>query len=572
MLDESAAEYDPLSEQALIAFVFSPLVSSPLTTSAKFAVVCKSPLTMRFNDSLASSSFAISGKKTGSDAIVITGKAEQPSIIVIDNGKVRIESAADLWGLEISQAEQILADRFSSKFQFAIIGPAGENQVRFATISHDGRHAGRGGSGAVLGSKNIKAIAVRGDQPVAWADPSGLFLAAKELSKKSFGSATAKYRELGTASNLLAFNRLNCLPTRNFQSGNFEGVAEIAPETTSIAKSKTRKSCAACTIGCEHIYKIQKSTDPSSDSIQVRIEYENLFALGPLCGIQDPRIVMTATKRCDELGLDTISAGGTIAFAMECFERGLITDPAIEFGDGQKLLSLLDQIAVGEGAGEWLKDGSRSAAERIGQNSIDFAPQVKGLEIPGYEPRALQNMALGFAVNSRGADHNRSGAYEVDFGTQSDRRDLASSDIRLAIETEDKAAIMDSLIFCKFLRGVFDDFFAESADILKLVTGWKIDANEILQTAQRIVTAKKFFNIQAGWTEEEDTLPKRFLTQGLKNKDTESTQQSHSDSDSCDTLSKVDLDSAIKTYYRLRSWETDGNICKELLTKMELRK
>src|SRR6188474_2204604 len=303
LLDEGGATADPLSPAAPLIFAFSPLVGSPLTTSAKFAVVSKSPLTDRFNDSLASSGFAIAGKRSGCDAIVIVGRAPDWSVLVIDDGDVRLEPADDLLGDSCPVAEEKLRARLGTDFRVASIGPAGERAVRYATISHDGRHAGRGGSGAVLGAKNIKAVAVRGSQRPTWADPAALSKFAKDLSTRSFGPATAKYRELGTASNLLAFNRLNALPTRNFQAGSFAGATALAPETLTATRQKSRASCVACTIGCEHIYEIQSGGS-------VRLEYENLFALGPLCGISDPEIVLQASKMCDELGLDTISAGG----------------------------------------------------------------------------------------------------------------------------------------------------------------------------------------------------------------------------------------------------------------------
>src|SRR5688572_1405169 len=294
LLDEGGATADPLSPEAPLIFAFSPLVGSPLTTSAKFAVVSRSPLTERFNDSLASSGFALAGKRCGCDALVIVGRAPALSVLVIDDGDVRLESAEDVRGAACPVAEETLRARLGADFRIASIGPAGERAVRYATISHDGRHAGRGGSGSVLGSKNIKAIALRGTQRTSFAHPRELAAYAKSLSARSFGPATAKYRELGTIANLLVFNRLYSLPTRNFQAGSFEGAASLAPETLAATRAKTRASCAACTIGCEHIYAIGDST--------VRMEYENLFALGPLCGINDPEVVLRASKRCDELG------------------------------------------------------------------------------------------------------------------------------------------------------------------------------------------------------------------------------------------------------------------------------
>lgn len=560
MLREGAATVEPLSPSASLAFVFSPLVGSPLTTSAKFAVVSKSPLTERINDSLSSSGFAIAGKRTGFDALVLTGRAKRPSVVVVDNGEVRLDDARQFVGLTCSATEAALRERYGSDFSAAVIGPAGERLVRFASLSHDGRHAGRGGSGAVLGAKNIKAIVVRGDRRTQWAQPGDLVQLAKELSRKSFGPATAKYRELGTASNLLAFNRLGALPTRNFQQGSFAGAAQLAPEALEIGRTKTRASCAACTIGCEHIYGVQRGDRSGADGSpahSVRLEYENLFALGPLCGIDDADTVLAASRRCDELGIDTISAGGTIAFAMECVERGLLDEPWLRFGDGGALLRALDLLGTREGVGNLLAEGSRRAAKQIGGGSLAFAPQVKGLEIPGYEPRALQTMALGFAVGARGADHNRSGAYEADFSERADRRHLQPSAALLARETEDKAALIDSLILCKFLRGVFGDLFAESAEMLRLVTGWDVTADELRTTAARIVTAKKMFNMRAGWHPDEDTLPARFLAEAVPG-------------DSQAALSLEQLQAAVEAYNVSRGWSAEGYAPSETVAALGL--
>jgi aldehyde:ferredoxin oxidoreductase len=290
----------------------------------------------------------------------------------------------------------------------------------------------------------------------------------------------------------------------------------------------------ACTIGCEHIYEL-------GDSRGVRLEYESLFALGPLCGVGDPDAVLRASRLCDDLGIDTISAGGTIAFAMECVERGLLEESWLTFGDGDAMSRAIDMIGRREGIGDLLAEGSRRAAHAIGHDSIAFAPQVKGLEIPGYEPRALQTMALGFSVGTRGADHNRSGAYEIDFSDKVDRKHVTVDAVHYAIETEDKAAIMDSLIVCKFLRGVFDDFYIEAADMLRLVTGWDVTAGELRETAVRIVRAKREFNLLAGWTIGEDMLPDRFLKGCLAG-------------DPAATLSREQLSLLVNEYHRQRGW------------------
>lgn len=540
MHKESPPGVDPLAPEAPLIFCLSPLVGTPLTTSAKFAVVAKSPLTDRLNDALSSSHFALAAKRSGFDALVVTGACTAPAVVIIEDGQFRLDTAHDLWGRAASDAEEMLRSRLGSQFHTAIIGPAGENLVRYATISHENRHAGRGGLGAVMGSKKIKAIAVAGSQRVEVADPAGVVEAARDLSQRSFGPATAKYRELGTVANLLTFNRFAALPTRNFQQGTFEDAAKLSGEELNAARRVARRSCAACTIGCEHIY--------DAPGGEVRLEYESLFALGPLCGIGDKDVVLKAARLCDRLGIDTISAGATVAFAMECAEKGLLDEPDLRFGNADKMLELLHGIGRREGLGDLLAEGTRRAAAVIGGDAADFAPHVKGLEIPGYEPRALQTMALGFAVGSRGADHNRSGAYEVDFSPKTDRLHGSPESALLAVETEDRAALMDSLILCKFLRGVFSDLFAEGADLLARVTGWNVTADELRIAAKRIVTAKKLYNIREGWTPAEDTLPKRFLSEALP----AATGQAE--------IPRDRLRSMVSAYYQARGWDPQGYV------------
>jgi aldehyde:ferredoxin oxidoreductase len=543
---------DPLAPEAPLIFVFSPLVGTPLTTSAKFAVVAKSPLTGRLTDALASSHFAIAGKLTGHDAIVVRGCCAEPSVLMIDGSSAWVAPAEDLWGLSAAETEAQLRDRMGPAWRVAAIGPAGERVVRYATVSHDGRHAGRGGLGAVLGSKWCKAVMVRARTKVPSADPPAVLAAAKDLRQRSFGQATAKYRELGTMANLLAFNAISALPTRNFSAASFDGAEALSAEQIGELRQVARNSCASCSIGCEHLYK-------SRGDKKVRMEYENVFALGPLCGVNDPDAVIAASGRCDELGLDTISTGGTIAWAMECAEKGLIDAPWLRFGDGEALLRAIEEIGAREGIGDLLAEGSRFAARMVGHGSEAFAAHVKGLELPGYEPRTLQAMALGLAVNARGADHNRSGAYEADLSGQHDRLAGGEPHVRGAIETEDRAAIMDSLILCKFLRGVFAEPMPEWARLLNAVTGWDTDAAELAITAQRIVMTKRLFNVREGWTREEDWLPERFLSEPVA-----------LDSGRKATLRAATLESMISSYYRGRGLESTGLPRAETLAELDL--
>ncbi|HEX8006237.1 MAG TPA: aldehyde ferredoxin oxidoreductase C-terminal domain-containing protein [Trebonia sp.] len=539
---------DALDATAPLAFVFSPLVGTPLTTSAKFAVVAKSPLTGMLTDALASSQFAIAGKLTGHDAIVIRGRAPQLSVLLVDGDGTRLIDARHLNGMAAADADAKLRDELGRGWRVAAIGPAGERGVRYATISHDGRHAGRGGLGAVMGAKSLKAVAVRAAAKVTTADPASVLQAARDLRERSFGPATAKYRELGTLANLLTFNAIATLPTRNFQAAAFEGADRLAEqppdepdETAEGMRRVARSNCASCTIGCEHIYRVGRGK-------KARVEYENVFALGPMCGVSDPDAVLTASARCDELGIDTISAGGTIAWAMECAQRGLIDAPWLRFGDPAALLRVLDEIGTRSTPfGSLLGEGSRQASRTVGADSASFAPHVKGLEMPGYEPRTLHAMALGLAVNARGADHNRSGAYEADLSGDLDRLDGGKAHVAAAIETEDRAAVMDSLILCKFLRGVFTDPFGEWAGLLASVTGWDVTGDELRSTARRIVLAKRVYNIREGWQPSDDWLPDRLLNEPVS-----------LPSGRVATLTADRLRAMIDAYYHARGLDADG--------------
>ncbi len=450
------------------------------------------------------------------------------------------------------EAEARLRERLGRGWRAAAIGPAGEAQVRYATISHDGRHAGRGGLGAVLGAKRLKAVAVRAATKVAPADPDAVLAAARDLRARSFGPATAKYRELGTLANLLAFNAISALPTRNFQAATFAGAPQLAAEELAELRTVARNSCASCTIGCEHIY--------SGGGKKMRVEYENVFALGPMCGVSDPDAVLAASGLCDELGLDTISAGGTIAWAMECAERGLIDAPWLRFGDAGALIRALTEISARDGLGALLAEGSRRAAEQVGGGSAEFAPHVKGLELPGYEPRTMHAMALGLAVNSRGADHNRSGAYEADLSGDLDRFAGGDAHVAAAVETEDRAAVMDSMILCKFLRGVFREPFDEWAALLSAVTGWDVDGAELRRTARRIVLAKRVFNLREGWQPSDDWLPERLLSQPLETA-----------SGRVAALTPERLRAMIGGYYAARGLDADGRPAPADLADLRLR-
>lgn len=554
LYDFAPAGVEPFSPANPLILTSAPLVGTGLTTTAKYAVVTKSPLTGFIADSLSSSFFALELKRIGADAVVITGRSVHPTYLFIREKQVEFRRADRLWGKSPKETEAALRSELGDTgVRVAAIGQAGENRVRFATISNEGRHAGRGGVGAVMGSKNLKAIAVRGSAAATVADPDGVDAIAEAMRARSLGAMTAKYREIGTVANLAVFNRLGTLPTRNFQQSTFDEAEGLSGESLIENNFSRRYGCAACTIRCEHLFK-------SLAGEEQRLEYETLFALGPLCGIQDSTTVLEAARLCDLYGLDTISTGGTIAWAMECAEKGLLHDVSengLRFGKAQAVLDIIPAIARRSGLGELLAEGSRIASARIGGEAGDWAMHVKGLELPGYEPRSLKTMALGLAVSPRGACHNRSGAYEADFSGEVDRLTIDGRRGMLVAASEDFSAVLDSLIVCKFLRKCFTDFYAEAAELLTKVTGWSYSAQELKRTGERIHTVKKLFNIREGWQSRDDWLPPRLLKEVLPTGVAEGVG-----------LTESELREMLRSYYQARGWDENGLVTESKLKEL----
>jgi aldehyde:ferredoxin oxidoreductase len=547
---------EPLSPANPLIFASAPLVGTGLTTTAKFAVVTKSPLTGFIADSLSSSRFALELKRIGADALVVTGRAPSPAYIFIDNGKVEFRDAESFRGRSAAETEALIQNDLGAReARVAAIGLAGENGVRFATISNEGRHAGRGGVGAVMGAKNLKAIALVGGQSISCADAPGVETIAESLRRRSLGPLTDKYRNIGTVANLSVFNRLGVLPTRNFRQSTFDAAETLSGETLTENHFSRRHGCASCTILCERLFK-------STDGEEQRLEYETLFALGPLCGVDDPNAVLKAASLCDEYGLDTISTGGTLAWAMECADKDLLPKGdqlGLSFGNNGALLASIKAIARREGLGSLLAEGSRRAAAEIGGGSASWAMHVKGLEMPGYEPRSLKTMALGLAVSPRGACHNRSGAYEADFSGVVDRLRADSARGSLVAESENFAAVMDSLIVCKFLRKCFSDFYGEAADLLGKVTGWPYTADELRRAGERIHTIKKLFNVREGWRPADDWLPDRVLVEALPSGVAAGV-----------ALTADELSEMIRSYYEARGWDDSGYVPEKKLRDLGL--
>ncbi len=543
LLEHAPPGVDPLAPENPLIFATSPFVGTGITTASKLAIAARSPQTGLIGESLSSSYLALALKRTGFDALVITGRLPRWSTLVIEDDAVSLRPAVALLGAAPAASSERLRAELGQEYRVAAIGPAGESGVRYAAIANDGRLAGRTGNGAVMGSKNLKAIAVRGSRLPASADPRTVATLARDLALRSQGSGTAKYRDIGTVANVGFFDRMGLLPTQNFQRGSFAGAGAISGETLHLEHFTGKHACAACTVGCEHHFR----TMDGGAEVSARLEYETLFALGSLCGVSDPNAVLRASVLCDDLGMDAITAGASIAWTMECRDRGvdLSVAPADipAWGDGPAILSTLGAIGHRRaGLGELLAQGTREASRLVGQGSDTWAMHVKGLELPGYDPRKLPTLALGLAVAARGACHNRSSAYQVDLSDQLSPDADAQARAQAAVAAEDQAALFDSLTLCKFLRHALHDIYEESAALHAAVTGLPTTSDDLHRAASHINQVKKQVNLAHGWTRADDTLPPRLLQ----------------DAGEGSPIDPAWLERQISAYYCVRGWDEDG--------------
>jgi len=555
-----AEPFDPANP---LVFAVGAFAGTMVPAASKYAVATKSPLTGFVGDSLSSSGWALALRRAGYDVLIVVGRALSPTYFLIDDGHVFFRDARRLAGLSCGETEaRIRRELVDGSVSVASIGQAGEKLVRYACITNDyGRQAGRTGAGAVMGSKNLKAIAVRGTGSVPAAEPKALAARCLDLFQRAQGSATEKYRVLGTMGNVLTLNRLAALPTRNYQQSTFEGAEEVSGETLYARHLKKIIACAGCPIACDHYYR---ALDGPHAGTEASLDYESLYALGPLCGVADPDAILKAADLCDAYGLDTMSAGACVAWAFESFEKGLLTPTdagglALRFGSGEALVALIEQIGRRESLGRLLGEGVRRAAAEVGGGSEAWAMHVKGLELPGYEPRSLKTLALGLAVGTRGACHNRSAAYEVDMSSKVDRLRADASRGRLAMEQEDFAATLDSLGICKFLRRCFADLYADAGELYRLATGLPLSAADLRRVGERVCTVKKAFNIREGWTRDDDWLPPRLLRDPLPTGVAAGVR-----------LTEGELTLMIDSYYAARGWTPDGLIPEVKLRELDL--
>ncbi|MGQ9731443.1 MAG: aldehyde ferredoxin oxidoreductase family protein [Candidatus Zipacnadales bacterium] len=561
--DNTPKGVDPLGPDNALCFACSAFGGTIVPVGTKHGVASKSPLTGFIADSLASSYFSQTMRRAGYDGIVIKGRAEKPTWIFIDDDLVEFRDAADLWGKGCFETEELIRQKIGDEtVRVSSIGVAGENLIRFASIGNDrGRQAGRCGNGAVMGSKNLKAIAIRGSHPIRVADLGGLKKACLTLIKLAQGSATEKYRILGTPANVLALNRIGVLPTRNFQQTTFEGAEKVSGEYMHEHFTERAVACSGCQIACEQVTSVREGPYTGA---RTSIDYETLYALGPNCGIDYFPAIIKLADQCDHYGMDTLSTGVTVAFAMECYQRGVLTKEdfdglEMEFGNHEAAVALVDKIAHREGIGAVLAEGVKRASAEIGKGSEKWAMHVKGLEMCGYDPRSLKTFAVGLAVGTRGGCHNRSLAYEADIKGEVDRFKMEKGRGKVVKEKEEYASLYDIVMLCKFLRGCFKDFHTEVSRLYTMTTGIEMTPDDLRLLGERVCNLKKAFNIREGWTKEDDWLPPRFTAEPIP----DGPAKGH-------YVTPEELRLGIDDYYEARGWTKDGLIPKEKLIELGL--
>jgi aldehyde:ferredoxin oxidoreductase len=522
LLKEVPPNTDPLGPENRLIFACGPLTGAPLAGSGRNAIGARSPLTGAMGESEVGGFWGAELKAAGFDAIIVQGQAASPLYLWVHDGEAELRDAAHLWGLENKPAQTAIREELDEKrARVALCGPAGEKLVRYANIVADLKHAaGRTGLGAVMGAKKLKAVAVRGTSKVPLADPAEVGALARWM-RDNYRDLMGKFPDLGTGVSMVPYNLDGTLPVHNFRDGHLDGADVLGREGLAEHVVVRMESCYACAVGCKKVVDLEEPypVDPAYGGP----EYETAAGLGANCGVADVYAVTKASERCNALGLDTISAGGTIAFAMECFEAGLLTAEDtggldLRFGNAEAMLQLLDLIATRQGIGDLLAEGTKRAAEQIGGGAERFAVHVKGQEVPYHDPRIQHGLGLGYAVSYTGADHCHSAFdsnYEHEAGMDSVRNLgvlepmpptwLGPEKVRAILYGSLRQHLNNCLGLCNFLPYRND----QVVEAVRAVTGWDTTAWELWKAAERLVTMARAFNVRQGFTPADDRLPPR---------------------------------------------------------------
>jgi aldehyde:ferredoxin oxidoreductase len=535
------AGIDPLSPSNVLVLAIGPLTGTRAPTSNRFGAFFKSPLTGIWGESYAGGHLGPQIRKAGYDAVMVTGRSKHPTYASILDDDVSFHDASGLWGSNTKEAEDgVRKEVGEDKVRVMAIGPAGEKMVRFACVCNDYyRQLGRAGVGAVMGSKNLKAIAFRGTGRVELADEEKFEEVVKEVSARI--PKDGPMTKFGTPNMVNVQNALGVFPTHYWQKGYFDAHGSINAPTMAKEILDKNKACWNCPVACGKMSSIKEGK--YAGTVVEGPEYETLFAFGGLCELADIKSIAKVNEVCDLLGLDTISAGNTIGFAMRAYELGRIQSPfPIKFGDEEVTLKLLDMMAKREGIGNTLADGVRMASKSLGLD--DLAVHVKGLEPPGYDPRGYNGMALSYAVGVRGADHLRSTVYAYEMRNVSDRF-MVSGKAAFVKGLEDKLAVVDSMVICCFVRDAYE--WEDLARLYTYATGLEMNAVQIREAGARAIDVARRFSTREGISRKDDALPRLFHETPFA----DGSSKAH-------VVVKADFERMLDEYYQARGWSSDG--------------
>ncbi len=553
---------DPLSPDAIFILATGPLTGIFLPSSGKFQAGGKSPLTGGYGEANCGGHLPVELKMAGYDMLILHGKSPQPCIVVIDDDLVRIEGAGDLWGRGSLTTEKLLKGRLGEDFQIATIGPAGEKLVKIACISHDfGRQAGRTGLGAILGSKNVKAICVRGSKSIRIHNLEGLISVARRMYEQCFTNpAFELWQNYGTGSVTVWANRIGAFPTRNFKSGYFELFTNLSGVHMRKEIVVTNKACFACAMCCG---KYSHTVKDEYEAYLEGPEYETTAMIGGDCALGDIRDVAYANYLCDEYGIDTISGGSIIAFAIECFEKGIITEKdtgglKLKFGDPQSVFEMIKKIALRQDIGDLLAEGTKKAAEVLGKGSIDFAMQVKGLEQSGYESRRAPAMLLSYMTSDIGAHHRPSWAVTHDLATG---RDTPEGKAAKVIELQHIRPLFDTLGVCRLPWIEMGVPVSDYAEAFRMITGIDYSEKDLYMISERIWNLTRMFWVREvdGFGRQYDMPPGRVYKETIADGPTKG-----------GIFEKEKIERMLDEYYRLRGWDENGIPKREKLKELGL--
>ncbi|MFA5364854.1 MAG: aldehyde ferredoxin oxidoreductase family protein [Candidatus Bathyarchaeia archaeon] len=566
-LDNSKAGVDPLSPENPLVFTTGPLTGTMAPSAGNsYAVVAKSPLTGTIGEAKAHGFFGAEMKRAGYDGVIFTGKSDKLVYVWIDDDSVQLVDASHLKGLSPQETEEKIREEIGDFYvRVSAIGEAGEKLVRIACIMNDEfRAIGRGGMGAVMGSKNLKAVVVRGTHDVNVADIEEFKEFVRTVHERMKGPATRKYRTLGTTENVLVLNAIAALPTRNFSQATFEGAEKVSGERFNECYVKKIVGCATCGMRCDHVALVPEGEYKGTVS---RVEFECLWSVGPNCGVDRLDAIIEAINQANHYGLDGISIGGVVAFAMDLYENGILTKEdtdglELNFGNYHAMVELIKRIGSRQGwLGDVLAEGVRRAAIKIGKGAEKYANHIKGMELPGYDLRTLKTAALGFSVSFRGACHLRSGAYSPDVKGSVDRFKIEKGRGKLVVDGEDMYNIVDSLILCKFSRGVMYEGLKDMAHYFRMATGLGMTADELLKAGERINNLARVINIREGnGTRSDDTLPWKIMNVPVPDEGVAKGA----------VVSQAEFDVGLDDYYSVRGWTKDGVPTPEKLRELGL--